>query len=113
LPESRDVEANDRPPDQLAGNEVEAMTGQSGKRWVGRLLGNIAFRMGRAIRFDAKTETWLDDEDDNRLLVRSYRAPFVVSTQVWGTRFISNLDIARPFAMMRSAVTASPSLAIQ
>jgi predicted dehydrogenase len=45
-------------------------------------LGNIAFRTGRAIRFDAQTETCLDDEKANRLLQRSYREPFVVPATV-------------------------------
>jgi hypothetical protein len=45
-------------------------------------LGNIAFRTGRAIRFDASTETCLDDEKANRLLQRSYREPFVVPATV-------------------------------
>jgi predicted dehydrogenase len=45
-------------------------------------LGNIAFRTGRAIRFDAQTETCLDDPEANRLLGRSYRKPFVVPSKV-------------------------------
>jgi predicted dehydrogenase len=45
-------------------------------------LGNIAFRTGRAIRFEAKTETCLDDPEANRLLGRSYRKPFVVPANV-------------------------------
>jgi predicted dehydrogenase len=45
-------------------------------------LGNIAFRTGRAIRFDAKTETCVDDPEANRLLGRSYRKPFVVPAEV-------------------------------
>jgi predicted dehydrogenase len=45
-------------------------------------LGNIAFRTGRAIRFDAKTETCIDDPEANRLLGRTYRKPFVVPESV-------------------------------
>jgi predicted dehydrogenase len=45
-------------------------------------LGNISFRTGRAIRFDAKTETCVNDAEANRLLGRTYRAPFVVPTTV-------------------------------
>jgi predicted dehydrogenase len=45
-------------------------------------LGNIAFRTGRAIRFDAQTETCLDDAEANRLLGRSYHKPFVVPANV-------------------------------
>jgi predicted dehydrogenase len=45
-------------------------------------LGNIAFRTGRAIRFDAKTERCFDDAEANRLLGRSYRKPFVVPEKI-------------------------------
>jgi hypothetical protein len=45
-------------------------------------LGNIAFRTGRAIRFDEKIETCIDDPEANRLLGRSYRKPFVVPESV-------------------------------
>lgn len=45
-------------------------------------LGNIAFRTGRAIRFDAQTETCIDDPQANLLLGRSYRKPFVVPSEV-------------------------------
>jgi predicted dehydrogenase len=45
-------------------------------------LGNIAYRTGRALRFDAQSETCLDDAEANRLLARSYRTPFVVPAHV-------------------------------
>ncbi len=45
-------------------------------------LGNIAFRTGRAIRFDEKTETCIDDAEANRMLGREYRKPFVVPESV-------------------------------
>jgi predicted dehydrogenase len=45
-------------------------------------LGNIAFRTGRAIRFDEKTETCIDDPEANRMLGREYRKPFVVPESV-------------------------------
>jgi predicted dehydrogenase len=45
-------------------------------------LGNIAFRSGRAIRFDEKTETCIDDAEANRMLGREYRKPFVVPESV-------------------------------
>jgi predicted dehydrogenase len=38
-------------------------------------LGNIAWRTGRTLRFDARTET-VDDADANKLLGRTYRKPF-------------------------------------
>ena len=40
-------------------------------------LGNIAFRTGRALRFDEQTETILDDAGANKLLGRHYREPYV------------------------------------
>jgi predicted dehydrogenase len=45
-------------------------------------LGNIAYRTGRAIHFDAPSETCPGDAEANGLLRRSYRAPFVVPDQV-------------------------------
>ena len=45
-------------------------------------LGNIAFRTGRAIRFDEKTESCIHDEEANRLLGRTYRKPYVVPESV-------------------------------
>jgi predicted dehydrogenase len=45
-------------------------------------LGNIAFRTGRALRFDADTETLVGDAEANRLLGRTYRKPFVLPEKV-------------------------------
>jgi predicted dehydrogenase len=45
-------------------------------------LGNIAYRVGRTLRYDGATETILDDPEANKLLRRSYRKPFVVPAQV-------------------------------
>ncbi|MBI4601135.1 MAG: Gfo/Idh/MocA family oxidoreductase, partial [Planctomycetes bacterium] len=39
-------------------------------------LGNIATRVGRRLRFDARTETILEDEEANRLLGREHRRGF-------------------------------------
>jgi predicted dehydrogenase len=39
-------------------------------------LGNIAYRLGRVLRFDAKTETVRGDSEANQLLGRTYRKPF-------------------------------------
>jgi predicted dehydrogenase len=44
-------------------------------------LGNIAYRLGRTLRFDAATET-LGDTEANALLGRSYRKPFVLPEKV-------------------------------
>ncbi len=41
-------------------------------------LGNIAYRVGRALRFDAKGETVVDDEAANKLLLRSYRKGYEI-----------------------------------
>ena len=41
-------------------------------------LGNIAYRTGRRIRWDAKREQIIDDSQANRLLTRSYRSPYVL-----------------------------------
>ncbi len=45
-------------------------------------LGNIAYRTGRRLAFDAATETLRDDAAANRLLGRTYRTPFVVPEKV-------------------------------
>jgi predicted dehydrogenase len=45
-------------------------------------LGNIAYRVGRRLTFDASTETLRGDAAANQLLGRSYRAPFVVPEKV-------------------------------
>ena len=45
-------------------------------------LGNIAWRVGRTLRFDDRTETIIDDPEANRLLGRTYRRPFVVPETV-------------------------------
>ena len=41
-------------------------------------LGNIAYRTGRNLRFDAATETFPGDKEANALLTREYREPYVV-----------------------------------
>jgi predicted dehydrogenase len=41
-------------------------------------LGNIAFRVGRAIQFDGATETIANDPEAAKLLGRSFRAPFTM-----------------------------------
>jgi predicted dehydrogenase len=45
-------------------------------------LGNIAFRVGRKLAFDADQETFLNDEEANRLLRRAYRKPFILPEKV-------------------------------
>lgn len=43
---------------------------------------NISYRTGRELRFDSKTEKFIGNEDANRLLTRTYRAPYVVPEKV-------------------------------
>ena len=45
-------------------------------------LGNIAYRTGRVLRFDAARETLTGDAEAAGLLGRSYRAPFVLPEKV-------------------------------
>ncbi len=46
------------------------------------LLGNVAYRTGRTLRFDAKTEQCLGDDEANKLLAPRYRKPYVVPAEV-------------------------------
>ena len=41
-------------------------------------LGNISYRMGRSVKFDGTTERFVGDEEADKLLSRSYRAPYVL-----------------------------------
>ena len=41
-------------------------------------LGNIAYRLGRKLNFDPKTERFIGDTEADGMLTRRYRAPFVV-----------------------------------
>jgi hypothetical protein len=41
-------------------------------------LANIAYRLGRTLEFDPKTETFGSDEEANRYLTREYRSPFTL-----------------------------------
>ena len=45
-------------------------------------LGNIAYRLGRTLTFDPKTETFPGDTEANKLLKRDYRPPFVIPENV-------------------------------
>jgi len=45
-------------------------------------LGNIAYRTGRALDFDGKTETFPGDTRANGLLTREYRSPFTMPEKV-------------------------------
>ena len=54
--------------------------GHRSTRWCH--LGNVAQRLGRAIEFDAKSETIKGDEEANKLLARTYRKGFEVPEKV-------------------------------
>jgi predicted dehydrogenase len=41
-------------------------------------LGNIAYRVGRSVKFDGTTETFVGDEEADKLLGRTYRAPYTL-----------------------------------
>ena len=45
-------------------------------------LGNIAYRLGRTLNFDATTETIPGDAEANRLLGRTYRKEFAMPEKV-------------------------------
>jgi len=42
-------------------------------------LGNIAYRVGRRLKFDPNTEKFIGDSEADKLLTREYRAPYVVT----------------------------------
>ena len=41
-------------------------------------LGNIAYRVGRSLKFDGMTERFVGDAEADQLLGRTYRAPYVI-----------------------------------
>jgi predicted dehydrogenase len=45
-------------------------------------LANVSYRLGRTLNFDAETEQVVGDEEANRILRGTYRAPFVVPENV-------------------------------
>jgi predicted dehydrogenase len=45
-------------------------------------LANISYRVGRALTFDGKTETFVGDREADKLLTREYRKPFEVPAKV-------------------------------
>jgi hypothetical protein len=45
-------------------------------------LANIAYRTGRPLTFEPRTETIVGDADASRLMTRQYRPPFVVPSTV-------------------------------
>jgi len=59
-------------------------TGIEEGHWSAALchLSNIAYRTGRTLVFDTKTEKFVSDKEADRLLTREYRAPFVVPDKV-------------------------------
>jgi predicted dehydrogenase len=45
-------------------------------------MANIAYRVGRKLKFDGKTETFVGDAEADKLLTRPYRAPYVIPDKV-------------------------------
>ena len=45
-------------------------------------LANISYRVGRKLKFDGKTEKFVSDAEADKLLTRTYRAPFAVPEKV-------------------------------
>ena len=45
-------------------------------------MANIAYRVGRQLKFDGKTERFVGDAEADQLLTREYRAPYVVPEKV-------------------------------
>ena len=45
-------------------------------------LANASYRLGRALRFDSAQEQVIGDEEANRLLRGSYRAPYIVPEEI-------------------------------
>jgi hypothetical protein len=43
-------------------------------------LGNISYRLGRSVRFDGATERFVGDQEADKLLGRTYRAPYSLPT---------------------------------
>ena len=47
-------------------------------------LGNIAYRVGRSVEFDGAAERFVGDEEADRLLSRTYRAPYLLPEDLAG-----------------------------
>jgi len=68
--------------DNVFGNDADGNEGMS--RMVQHLrsnnidLANTSYVLGKRLNFDPQNETFVNDEDANRMRTRQYRAPFVV-----------------------------------
>jgi len=45
-------------------------------------LGNIAYRLGRVLTFNPKSEKFVNDPEADKMLTRNYRAPYIVPEKV-------------------------------
>ena len=45
-------------------------------------LGNIAYRMGKVLNFNPKSERFVNDPEADKMLTRNYRANYVVPEKV-------------------------------
>jgi hypothetical protein len=67
--------------DQAAYEAFESMKEHLGK--ANKLkLDDIAYRLGRTLRFDPQAEKFIGDDEADKLLTRPYRDRFVVPEQV-------------------------------
>lgn len=67
--------------DKAANESFESMKAHLAE--VGKMkLEESTYRLGRALTFDAKKEQFVGDDEANKLLTRTYRAPYVVPENV-------------------------------
>jgi hypothetical protein len=45
-------------------------------------LGNISYRVGRSVTFDSATERFVGDTEADKLLTRTYRAPYTLPGKI-------------------------------
>ena len=73
-------------PDAIFENEVifdSFQTIEKNLAWgVGLKLHDMSYCMGRTLNFDAATEKFVDDEEANSMLTRTYRKPYEVKEVV-------------------------------
>jgi len=45
-------------------------------------MANISYRTGRALKFEGKSEKFIDDKEADSMLTRVYRKPYIVPEAV-------------------------------
>lgn len=66
-------------------------------------LGNIAYRLGRRVAFDPRSETFPGDPEANALLAREYRRPHVVLSLLARNAREGYIDLPRPKCYTRAS----------